>query len=307
MPTKHTELGTLFRINLGWIILLVRRGELYLNSHYDIPYVNNWFTGIRTFLTQINGRLQIPNVFVSSLERNGDTFIMEAMANIRHRLSNSQLRLMFNWRLFFQVTTLSDLCNAKGDTMLDIYLTYPTATNINNLRTDMISKLKWPFQLPPTDRSTFKLWIKNFKLCFLQGSSRKLRQSLGSWTVSPTTSNSIWKSYISPDHQSVLIRTATDIRCYSTILQTTPGTTTFESDFVSQGISSITCDFLPTDHELFPELQPKIHHSHRNLSISTKQIVHDSEDFQNTIAIAPPWQRHLIQYFRIHDLSVLLQ
>lgn len=61
---------------------MVGQGESYLNSHNDIPYVQNWFTGIRNFLISINGRLKIPDLFLPKLERIGDDFIMSAMCNI---------------------------------------------------------------------------------------------------------------------------------------------------------------------------------------------------------------------------------
>lgn len=166
----QTELGTLFLINLSWIHLLVGRGESYLNSNYEIPYVQNWFTGIRNFLISINGRINIPNTYLPKLDRIGDEYIMEVMSNISPKLSANQLRYIHNWRVYYQVQTLSDLCNAKGDEILAVYLTHPTAVQINHLRKDQISKLKWPNQSPPESSKTFKLWVRCVRLCFLHDS-----------------------------------------------------------------------------------------------------------------------------------------
>jgi hypothetical protein len=59
--------------------------------------------------------------------------------------------------------------------MLDIYLQHTTVTHVRHLRTDRISKVQWPHQLPPASTSTFKLWVRYLTLCFLNVSGKKLR------------------------------------------------------------------------------------------------------------------------------------
>lgn len=156
-----TDLGKLFLINLNWIQVLAGIGEPYLTSTQEIPYINNWFTGIREFLHQINGRLHIRSLHIPVIEREGDQFIMTAFAAIRPKLSKNKLRYLFNWRLYHKVTLISDLCNAKGDTILDQYLLNPNDKATDNIPLHTrTSKTLWPNQAPPKSIDTYKLWIR---------------------------------------------------------------------------------------------------------------------------------------------------
>jgi hypothetical protein len=108
-----TELGTLFRINLDWIQLIAGIGEPFLASDCPIPYMKNWFTGLRDFLLLVDGKIIIQDSYVPVIEREHDQLIMTAFSTITPRLSANQLRYLNNWRVFFQVQMLSDITNAK--------------------------------------------------------------------------------------------------------------------------------------------------------------------------------------------------
>ena len=117
----NTELGILFKINIDWLQLTAGLGEGFFTTHRPIPYVSNWFNGIRDFLIQVNGTLHIRDTYLPVLEREHDKFIMNEFLNIAPRMSSNQFRSLNNWRLFFQVQVLSDITSAKGDAILDAY------------------------------------------------------------------------------------------------------------------------------------------------------------------------------------------
>ena len=202
----RTSLGSLFMINLNWIQLTIGFGKSCFEHSHSIPYVDNWFFGIREFLPQINGKLIIRDLYIPILEREHDHFIMVAAYYLYPALSGNQLRYINQWRLYYQVQTLSDLTNARGDRILDIYLNQPTAPHINQLRPDRKSKFDWPYQPPPTCTATFQLWKKTLKRGFLYANGTSLKQALGKWTTSSKSSQSVWHGYLTPNYDSLYIR-----------------------------------------------------------------------------------------------------
>ena len=115
------------------------------------------------------------------------------------------------------MNTLFDLCNAKGDQILEVYLKQPTSIDINHIRKDRTSKLHWPNQAPPESSKTFKLWIRSLRLYFLHESGRKLRKPLGAWTSSPNELSSNWSGYMSQDHTTVISRSQESLTAYSAL------------------------------------------------------------------------------------------
>lgn len=247
-------------------------------------------------------------MFHPKLERIGDEYIMEVMSNITPRLLANQLRQIFNWRLYYQVNTLSDLCNAKGDQILDIYLKHPTANNVNQIRTDRISKLKWPIQSPPESTKSFKLWVRSLRICFLHESGSKIRKPLGPWTASSNDPSSHWDGYMSADHTTFISRSSNSLTVHSNKLSYTPGTTIFSREAEQTPISTIPSKFFPIDNDRKRCDQTiKVLHSNRDMQFHQPNIVSSYEEVQIAIFNSPSWQRHLLQHFRIHGLEHLQQ
>jgi hypothetical protein len=136
----QTDLGKLFMINLNWIQILAGIDEPYLNSTQEISYINNWFTGIKLFLNQSNGRIEFRSLSVPVVERSGDQCIMNAFADIRPKLSKNQIGYCNSWRVYYNVILVSDICNAKGDEVLEKYLTDPNVSPFDHLLTPRTRK-----------------------------------------------------------------------------------------------------------------------------------------------------------------------
>jgi hypothetical protein len=118
-------------------------------------------------------------------------------------ISKNQIKMVYNWRLYLQVELISDLMNATGDRILDVYLKYPTAPSIKDIYSDRISKHMWQNQPPPLSKASFAIWTKCICKCFrLDG--KKLCPSLGEWLHSPSELQSKWNYYIDPTYTCLI-------------------------------------------------------------------------------------------------------
>ena len=299
----NTELGILFRINLNWIQLISGLTTPFFEHSIPQPFLHNWFTGLRDFLISINGTLCISDTYVPQLERIHDQSLMEVFSTMSPKLSKNQIRYVLNWRLFFQVQTLSDICNAKGDIILDIYLKYPSSDNIKTLRPDRISRVEWPYQPHPTSKSTFSLWVRCLRQCFLHQSGNKLRQPLANWTVSPYRSLSRWQSYYDPTSKSLYHLHQDSYIQYKSILQYTGSTVTYDIA-QTDPIAHIPDSCVPIEICSTTTSIIAIHSKIKNdcdISIPTM-----SSNIDEAINQAPSWQFHLLRNYRIHDIDQLI-
>ena len=65
------------------------------------------------------------------------------------------LRRINNWRMYFQLLHLSDMCNSNGDQLLYEYWHHPSTHNVHHQRR---SNLNWPHQGLPSIKC-FKVWV----------------------------------------------------------------------------------------------------------------------------------------------------
>jgi hypothetical protein len=86
----------------------------------------------------------------------------------KYGLSKSELCILNNWRLLYQVNFLSELCTTDGTQIRPSYTTYPTDKPHNGWQ----SKIRWPNQNKP-DAKSFQLWKRSLKNCFLNPSNNK--------------------------------------------------------------------------------------------------------------------------------------
>lgn len=223
----QTDLGKLFMINLNWIQILAGIDEMYLNSTQEISYINNCFTGIKLFLNQINGRIEFLLFSLPVVERSGDQCITKAFADIRPKLSKNQIRYCNNWRVYYNVILVSDICNAKGDEVLEKYLTNPNVSPFDHLLTPQTRKTSWQNQPHPKSIATFQFWTSCITKTLLNKSSRKLRLPLGKWLMTPEKSQSVWTAYFASDRQSVTIQDPMYLQIFTLVVSYTLCSTTF--------------------------------------------------------------------------------
>jgi hypothetical protein len=130
--------------------------------------------------------------------------------------SRAELKLLNNWRLYYQVNLLSEICFATGAAIQPYYLEYnPTTTR------QTTTKLIWPIQAKP-DELSFKVWKRYINSCFLYPNN-KCKQT-GTWIMDAIEETSPRLSYISTQSHHIYItqsngkyhkHTATSIRQHS--------------------------------------------------------------------------------------------
>jgi hypothetical protein len=150
---SDTQLGKEFLINLNWLQIHSGQSCTVINSFKKFPYIdNNWFFPIKEFTNKINARIEIPKLWVAKPLRTNDKVIMDYLEDLE--LTKPQQKIFNNWRLFLQITTLSEIVSLDGVKIRNEYLD-------NNLITTAISqsKLRWPHQITPHS-DTMKIWKK---------------------------------------------------------------------------------------------------------------------------------------------------
>jgi hypothetical protein len=92
--------------------------------------------------------------------------------------TTSELRLINNWRIFFQVSTLAELCNPEGASIQQCYIRTPTRQDLRKVHR---STLQWPNQGIPGKRG-FSLWLKCLRLSFnMHPRSGRINYIFGKW------------------------------------------------------------------------------------------------------------------------------
>ena len=83
-------------------------------SREDIDYIDsNWLLHLRDYMIHINAVLELPQVWKILKQRENDVVLMDVFK--QRGLSKSELRLINNWRIFYQVITLVDICDPIGN------------------------------------------------------------------------------------------------------------------------------------------------------------------------------------------------
>jgi ribonuclease HI len=95
-------------------------------------------------------------------------------------LTSNQLRLVNNWRIVFQVTTLTELCNTEGNKIRECFIKAPLRRFINKANK---STLLWSNQGIPGKRG-FCLWLKCLRSSFNMSNKGHINYQLGKWQSS---------------------------------------------------------------------------------------------------------------------------
>jgi hypothetical protein len=187
---KKSPLGLSMITNLNWIQMHAGIGTPILKYTKNLDYIQaNWFDEVRKFMVKNNTTITITLAWTPTLVREGDFFIMEKIEETQSTLA--QRKIINNWRLFFQVTSIAEITNNCGDQIKAEYI------QKNKVRLHSTSSvLRWPIQKMPL-LCTFRVWvnyISEITNCNKQG---YLQHSLGNWNIRPEevyiTSNWIHK------------------------------------------------------------------------------------------------------------------
>ena len=171
-----SELGNIIITNINWQQVLVGKEEHFFVDCSPITYIDsNWLLHTQEYMEKCHLTLHSEAFWTPKLARINDQILMNAA--LLYTSKPKHLRIINNWRIYFQILRLSDMCDGNGQHILESYRDHKTVNNHNQYRT---SKLNWPKQEQP-HKSTFFIW-KNF-LTSRFGMQRKgmIRVKLGPW------------------------------------------------------------------------------------------------------------------------------
>ena len=293
----NTTLGRIMRCNLDWTQLYSGLDIPILESTDPLTYItDNWFLQLRNFLITINGTISIKNVWRPQLERNGDCILMKIFQ--KSGLPPASLRLVNNWRLYFQVSTLSDICNATGTTILLNYRKRPQGIKRAYIRT---SKLRWPRQAEPGPYG-FRYWMYCLKHCCGMDTMGNIPRRLGNWIVSPTSSNSIWTSYMSTQTKLLYLKC---VDGYQVFIPTYSRTQSCRYSLQHSSLSTdVPADAIPVG-VLIKETSQEI--DHRSIQILSAQPAIQPATFDQFVNKAPGWSADLLQNWSSVEINTIQQ
>jgi hypothetical protein len=84
----------------------------------SIPHLESVFLqSTRSFLSQIDGQIEVDESFIPPVQREHDEYLMD-IALTSNEFTKSELRLINYCRLYIQSVTVSDITTAQGDTLI---------------------------------------------------------------------------------------------------------------------------------------------------------------------------------------------
>jgi hypothetical protein len=175
---KKSPLGKSMITNINWIQMHAGVGTPILKHTNNIDYIqDNWFDKVRKFMVKNNTAITIQSTWTPKLLREEDFFIMDKIGDVQ--VSPAQRKIINNWRLYYQITSIAEITNNCGDQIMPEYF------NKNQVRLHKsTSVLRWPIQKMPS-LCTFRVWINyitDITNCNKQG---YIQNSLGRWIIRP--------------------------------------------------------------------------------------------------------------------------
>ena len=134
-----SELGQVKIININWLQLLIERQKQFFQDKRPVVYLRqNWLLHLKEYMGQCRLSFLSRKFWVPKDKRQNDVMIMEAVDAYTTKIN--VLRCINNWRIHFQSTTLSDICDGQGKQILNPY--YREFSEAGNHQKYRKSKLK---------------------------------------------------------------------------------------------------------------------------------------------------------------------
>ncbi len=177
----HTPLGNSIELLLRKYQLWAGVSQPILQDTTPYPWVpDRWLSRIRRTMNEHHMTIQHDAWVIKPLRQN-DIFIMEAVSDMG--LTPRQLEQINACRMHLRVTTLAELVDHTGTTLLPQSRSATKDTIPTGLHTISSSKLQWPNIHPPAKKS-WKLWTTVLSNLFTGSpDGTRLQHPLGLWTT----------------------------------------------------------------------------------------------------------------------------
>lgn len=191
----QTGLGKIMLININWLQMHSGQIDPIFSNTVGLPYLpQNWLLHMREFLWDTQSTISIPQQWLPQLQRHRDCSLMERFSRIPS-VRTDVLRIVNNWRIHFQVTTLSDIVTADG-TRIQPRFWHP-GKHETSLQAENTTVINWPIQARP-DASQFGKWLSCLRAAFGVTNHEGLlpvHLQLGDWNSYHTDSSHQWQHY----------------------------------------------------------------------------------------------------------------
>jgi hypothetical protein len=116
--------------SINYLQMLIGREEPILESTATITCMEDNLTmQFRTFLLSIKAKIGIKNLWRLKKLRTYDVNTMKALEE--KGIKPKEMEILNNWRIYFKVAFLSEICNAEGSQVRENYLQYPETETDN--------------------------------------------------------------------------------------------------------------------------------------------------------------------------------
>ena len=155
-----------------------------------LPHLHpmTWLPSVRDFLAEIDCTLELSNSFITDLQRENDTFIMDHA--LRFTSKGKDLQILNACRLYLGVLLISDIATCEG-THLALFAYQ------GNLPSDSSVRGLTPYQDRPHD-AAWELWRNILTTTILSDTDPNplaLRTTLGRWLVTGSKTHRKWSAY----------------------------------------------------------------------------------------------------------------
>jgi hypothetical protein len=195
----NLTLGKSMRINIDYIQLTSGMTTPIFESSNPIPYIEqNWLLHVRDYLIEINAKMQIENLWKIKPLRENDVILLDEISKCG--ATTRAMKTFNNWRMFFQINCLSEICNVEGTKIQPEYMTYPTT----DFKKQSRSKITWPNQQKP-GRKSFRTWILLLRSIININGINQLTNPLGSWNMENLQETTDWAAYYNNTNNLIAI------------------------------------------------------------------------------------------------------
>ena len=272
------------RIAVSWLQYFLGTSKSFLtDTTTKLPHLqSDWYGALRRYLAACGSYFELDNDFVPPLQREHDAYLMEiAMAS--GKFTKAELVILNQCRIYLQVVTVSDICNAAGTKILPSFLKGKLHSNQ--------SKANWhPFRHPRPSSRCWEKWTRLMRLIYPHSNTRALRQRLGKWLHHPSSLRRTWPAYVSHQNQRLYCPTpqgfTTHVKSgHSYLSQQQTGPTLQATD--------LPPDAVPIDMKLNPPFILTVQNYQPQVPI---QPPPPPTSFLQYIQSLPAWEQHLLQH-----------
>lgn len=279
---KHTHQSKVLRIALQWAQYCAGTSiSIVIDNSTKLPHLESeWISSLRKYLHRIKGSIQVDQPGIPPRMREQDEYIMDTVIQTK-RYKPHQIRKINYCRLYLNVTTISEIANAKGDMI--------TKEMMEGNRDSNQDKWQRVHQQKP-DNTSWNLWKQVCKEISNKVNGKwYLKKSLGKWLISREENRKRWKFWYDRNKDELYQETEEGFTQHKKLWH--------DFDEEGQRIQDLPRSAIPVDvtkGEYTWRLQPYF-----NGGVQTEPDQNEGVNIPQMINNLGEWERKLLQHIDI--------